>query len=158
MGYSNLKDLETTRLIILDNIMDNQNLCKLIAFDTLTPLNEPDIEDTFELLNKRIFPVPFIPIKLEEQVTTLNFFFNRINKDGLYYKDIELKFWINSHYDNWQINGNLRPDLIAVEIENMMNYKNGFGIGKLLFNNMVLFYPADRFAGYELTYHYTQFN
>jgi hypothetical protein len=157
---SRLRELKEKRMLVLDKILSDMPLCKLLYYDTEHPLDKQDISDTSTLLFDRIFPLPYTDMTQDTTGSLLNFFFSEIVSEGLKFKEIKLKFIISCHYSSWtnMENGDLRADAISERIDELFNETRNLGIGKVLFESRREIYPADKFAGYIMTYKVTDFN
>lgn len=75
--------LSDNLVVFLEEIIKNQDLCKLIKYDTYNPLSEEDLilpQDV--LINERLFPVPLNPDILDDDCTQINVFYPRGDFDG----------------------------------------------------------------------------
>jgi hypothetical protein len=156
-----LQELKDKRMKVLEKILENQDICKLLYYDTAFPLEQPNIDDTWgSIFMKRVFPLTYIPTTQDTTGSLLSVYFSDISAEGVYFKNIRLKFVVMSHHDSWMNmeTGDLRPDFICEKIDEMFNSENGFGIGKILFESRREIYPSDKFAGYIMTYNITEFN
>ncbi|MNH66533.1 hypothetical protein D3C73_185660 [compost metagenome] len=147
---------------ILLSIIDNQNLCKLIHYDSNDPFSEKDIEDTSELLFERIFPFPKIPGVETKALTYLNVYMDNFlipsANNGV--KEALIIFNVITHNDLWRMEGTgmLRPYSILHEIDEMFNKERVIGIKKLKFNRGKYIYLNNQFGGYEASYVVTSVN
>ena len=142
--------------IIVNMIMKNDRLKKMLYHTTRDCMNKPDLteDETLSLFGKQIKTVP----KLYVDGSVLNYiiisFDNFISKHtNPEFRDNIVEFDIICHFDQWQMKDfELRPYKIAAEIDSMFNDKHLTGIGKLEFlgaNQMIL---TDEFAGICLMY------
>ncbi|MGG1663091.1 hypothetical protein [Brevibacillus sp. NRS-1366] len=138
---------------VLLELMDSQELCKLLQYPSYDPLSEPDIEDTSELLFNKIHPYPRVPDVIATATSNLNVIFDSFTlgdvnniKEGL------LKFTILVHNDLWRTNGALRPFLIMSKIDNIFNEKRIVGLKKLKFERANFIWANENFSGYQVSY------
>jgi hypothetical protein len=140
-------------------IIQNQNLCKYLYYDTantVDPLSMPELTDEqrTSLLFNHIFPLPKLPTNEDIKATSyLTVFFDNIEKGGsIYFKDSLLTFNIFCHLDLWRIPDKLRVYGLMEEIDSIFNNKSIIGIGTIQFYRSRLFSVNKDFAGYTLTY------
>ena len=142
--------------IIVDRMMKNDRLKKMLYYTTRDCLNKPKLTDdqTSELFGKNIKIVP----KLYVDGSVLNYIivsfdnFTR-NGDNPEFRDNIIEFDIICHFDQWHMKDfALRPYKIAAELDTMFDEQRLTGIGKLEFlgaNQMIL---TDEYAGLCVMY------
>ena len=148
---------------IVNKIMSNQKILKLLKFTDGDPLNHPDLkqEEIDEMLNKNILVVPKIPDENSNNdcyiVIILNTYeVNLANND---FKDTTVRFDVICPMNRWLINEKtLRPYLIMSEIDTMFNEKSIAGIGNLSFAKATPLVPSPYLAGYSMIYGHYEFN
>ena len=141
--------------LVVDMIMKNDNLKKMLHYTTKDCLTRPNLteEETLELFGKNIKQVP----KLTVDGSVLNYiivsFDNFTPSSNPEFRDNIIEFDIICHFDQWQMyDFKLRPYKIAAELDSMFNDKHLTGIGTTQFlgaNQMIL---TDEFAGLCLMY------
>ena len=142
--------------IIVDHIMKNDRLKKMLFYTTRDCLDKPKLteEETISLFGKQIKIVP----KLYVDGSVLNYIivsFDNFTRNGANpeFRDNIIEFDIICHFDQWHMKDfELRPYKIAAELDSMFNDKKLTGIGKLEFlgaNQMIL---TDEFGGLCLMY------
>lgn len=148
---------------ILNKLINNQRICRLLKYQVRDPFNEekyPDV-DGVELLNKQILAVPKIYDASVEKMSYIvavfdNFVVNSFNPD---FKVSTVRFDIACPYDEWILDENsLRPYLIMQEIDNMFNQGKLAGIGNLQFYNSTMLVLTPQMGGYSMTYKVNEFN
>ena len=142
--------------IIVDCILKNKNLKKLLYYTTPRALTMPILneEESVELIGKNIKIVPKLYIDGSVLAYIIisfdNFTTNATNPE---FRDNIVSFDIICHFDQWQLEDmQLRPYRIAAEIDSMFNDKHLTGIGTLQFlgaNQIIL---NDEFAGLTMMY------
>ena len=142
--------------IIVDLIMKNDRLKKMLHYTTKDCLDKPKLteDETIDLFGKEIKIIPKMTIDgsvLNYIVISFdNFIPNATNPE---FRDNIIEFDIICHYDQWHLKDfQLRPYRIAAEIDSMFNQQRLTGIGKLEFigaNRIVL---TDEFSGICLMY------
>ena len=137
--------------IIVDMIMKNDRLKKLLYYTTRDCMSRPNLteDETIDLFGKQIKTVPKLTVDgsvLNYIIISFdNFISNRTNPE---FRDNVIEFDIICHFDQWQIKDfELRPYKIAAELDSMFNNKRLTGIGDVEFlgaNQMIL---TDEYAG-----------
>ena len=142
--------------LIVDKIMKNERLKKMLYYTSKDCLSKPNLteDETYELFGKNIKIVP----KLYVDGSVLNYIivsFDNFtsNATNTEFRDNIIEFDIICHFDQWHMKDfELRPYKIAAELDSMFNDQHLTGIGKLEFlgaNQMIL---TDEYAGLCLMY------
>ena len=142
--------------IIVDAIMKNNRLKKMLYYTTRDCLNKPNLteDETISMFGKQIKIVP----KLYVDGSVLNYIiisFDNFTKNynNPEFRDNIIEFDIICHFDQWHMEDfELRPYKIAAELDSMLNNQRLTGIGKLEFlgaNQMIL---TDEYAGLCVMY------
>lgn len=142
--------------IIVDRIMKNDRLKKMLYYTTRDCLDRPKLtqDETLDLFGKQIKLVP----KLYVDGSVLNYIiitFNNFapNKNNPEFRDNIIEFDIVCHFDQWHLKDfELRPYKIAAELDSMFNDQRLTGIGKVDFvgaNRLIL---NDEYAGLCVMY------
>lgn len=141
--------------LLVDKIMANERLCKLLYYTDSEALNKPKLTDEqkISLFNKQIRLVP----KLYVDTPVLNYiiisFDNFIESDNPEFRDNIIEFDIICHFDQWQLKDfDLRPYRIAAELDTMLNKQRLTGIGLVEFYGAKEILLTDEFAGVCLMY------
>ena len=142
--------------IIVDMIMKNDRLKKMLYYTTRDCMSKPNLteDQTLDLFGKQIKTVPKITI----DGSVLNYimidFDNFVpNATNTEFRDNIIEFDIICHFDQWHLKDfELRPYKIAAEIDSMFNDKHLTGIGKLEFVGATKVLLTDEFAGLCLMY------
>lgn len=142
--------------IIVEMIMKNNNLKKLLYYTSKDCLDKPKLteDQTLSLFNKNIKLIPKVYVDRENLVYVIirmkNFVPNATNPE---FRDNVIEFDIICHYDQWHLRDfQLRPYRIAAEIDSMFNDKHLTGIGKLQFLGANQILLTDEFAGICIQY------
>ena len=142
--------------IIVDRMMKNDRLKKMLYYTTRDCLDRPRVTDdqALEMFGKNIKIVP----KLYVDGSVLNYiiisFDNfMINATNPEFRDNVIEFDIICHFDQWHMKDfALRPYKIAAELDTMFDEQRLTGIGKLEFigaNQIIL---TDEYAGLCVMY------
>lgn len=134
---SSFLSIEKDLSIIIEKILSNERLKKLLYYDTPDALTRPNLtqEESLGLIGKQIKIVPEIVVDPDTETYMLisfdEFTPNATNPE---FRDNYIIFDIVSHYNTWQLEDfQLRPYRIAAEIDQMFEKKHLTGIGKLYF-------------------------
>ena len=153
---SSFLSIEKDMSIIVDTILKNSRLKKMLYYTTRDCLSQPELteEQSLELFGKNIKIVP----KLSVDGTVMNYIiisFDNFteNASNPEFRDNIVEFDIICQFDQWHMKDfELRPYKIAAELDSMLNNKHLTGIGKLQFigaNQMIL---NDAYAGLCVMY------
>lgn len=143
--------------LIVDRILKNQDLLKLIYYTTRDwekqpNLNSEQIKSLFG--NKQISNIPKIVVD-KEKYTYLRITYDSFtpNINNPFYRDHVVEIKIICHFDNWDLGDyELRPYRIAGEIDSMLDNTHLTGIGVLNFMSAEQDVYDDEFAGLTLRY------
>lgn len=153
---SSFLSLEKDMGLIVDMIMKNDRLKKMLYYTTKDCLDKPKLTDqeTISLFGKQIKTIP--KIFVDESVLNYiiisfdNFMSNQTNPQ---FRNNIIEFDIICHFDQWQMKDfELRPYRIAAEIDSMFNNKRLTGIGDIEFLGASQMILTDEYAGICLTY------
>lgn len=154
---SSLLGMPKDAAIIMERILSNQKLLKLLTYETRDWESKPtvtkeQIKEMFE--SNQISSVPMIQIDKKEK-TYLRLTYGAVTKNATNpeYRNNTFGIDIICHYDNWDLGDfELRPYRIAGEIDAMLDGTHLTGIGELEFISAVPCIYDDNFAGVTLTY------
>ena len=142
--------------IIVDRMMKNDRLKKMLYYTTRDCLDRPRVTDdqALEMFGKNIKIVPKLYVDgsvLNYIIISFdNFMRNATNPE---FRDNVIEFDIICHFDQWHMKDfALRPYKIAAELDTMFDEQRLTGIGKLEFigaNQIIL---TDEYAGVCLMY------
>lgn len=134
---SSFLSMEQDFSLIIDKIMGNARLKKLLYYDSADALAKSPLtqEQEWELLDNNIKIIPKIrianPAKNYIVISFDNFINNPTNPE---FRDNDIIFDIVCHIDTWRLKDfQLRPYKIAGELDYMLNQKRLTGIGLLQF-------------------------
>ena len=121
--------------IIVDQLLKNERLKKLLFYTSKDCLSKPNLsdEETFSMFGKHIKIIPKLYVDKEVLnyiiISFDNFSTNSTNPE---FRDNLVEFDIICHFDQWHLQGfDLRPYKIAAEIDTMFDKKHLTGIGQL---------------------------
>lgn len=153
---SSFLSIEKDMRLIVDKIMKNENLKKLLFYTTKDCMTKPKLteDETLELFGKQIKIVPKVTVDnsvLNYIIINFdNFISNNSNPE---FRDNLIEFDIVCHFDQWHLKDfQLRPYKIAAELDSMLNGKHLTGIGKLEFLGASQMILTDEYAGLCVIY------
>lgn len=156
INQSNFGTAEKDLFSIVDKLMGNDNLKKLLYYPVKDAIDQPSLtqEQALGLIHKNIRVVPKLTIDEEVEsyiiITFDNFMTNANNPQ---YRDNIITFDIICHMDTWVMNNyQLRPYKIMGEIDKMLNNQKLNGIGRVDFISANQLLLNDELAGYTLMY------
>ena len=142
--------------LIVNMIMRNDNLKKLLHYTTKDCLNRPVLteDESIALFGNEIKIIPKLYIDKSVLTYIIVSFDNYTpNLKNPEFRDNIIEFDIICHFDQWQLKDfQLRPYRIAAEIDSMFNDKHLTGIGTLQFYGADQMILTDEYAGFCLMY------
>ena len=141
--------------LLVDKIIANERLCKLLYYTDVNALNKPRLTDEqkISLFNKQIRLVPKLYVDQPVLTYIIISFDNFVESENPEFRDNIIEFDIICHFDQWQLNDfDLRPYRIAAELDTMLNKQRLTGIGLLEFYGAKEILLTDEFAGICLMY------
>ena len=154
---SSLLGMPKDAAIIIDRILSNPNLLRLLVYETRDWQSQPlpNGEQIKELFTShQISSVPKIKIDSKEK-TYIRLTYGTVirNASNPEYRDNTFGIDIICHYDNWNLGDfELRPYRVAGEIDAMLDKTHLTGIGELEFVSATPYVYNEEFAGVSLTY------
>ena len=142
--------------IIVDLILKNENLKRLLYYTTNDCLDKPKLteEQSFGLFGQNIRIVPKLEVNNDIKnyiIISFDDFVSNYNNPA--FRDNTIQFDIICHFDCWNLKDfQLRPYRIAAEIDSMLNERRLTGIGKIEFLGAKQMLLTDEYAGLCLMY------
>ena len=152
---SSFLSMEKDMGIILNKILGNPRILRLLYYTSKDALDKPDLNDDqiLELLEKNIKIIPQIKIDKEVVNYLVISFNNFIESSNPEFRDNVIEFDIICHLDNWQLKDfQLRPFKIAGELDQMFNNNKFTNIGRLEFLSAQEKVLSDEYAAVCLKY------
>ena len=152
---SSFLSMEKDLGLIIEQILKNERLKKLLYYTDKTPLKHDNLtpEQSMGLFTKNIKIVPKLYVDGSVLEYIIISFDNFTKSSNPMFRDNIIEFDIICHFDQWQMEDfQLRPYRIAAEIDSTFNNKHLSGIGTLEFlgaNQIIL---TDEYAGLCLMY------
>lgn len=161
MSQRNFATMGESLFRIINKIMDNQTICRLLKYQDANPLSEdkPQV-DGADLLHNQIIMVPRIPedgIECSFVIVVFDQFV--VNPNNPDFKISRIRFDVVCPYEEWVVNaGSLRPYLIMECLDDMFNGSKLSGLGKLQFTHSTPLTLSPQMGGYSLYYQINEFN
>ena len=152
---SSFLSLEKDLSIIVDLILKNNNLKKLLYYTTPDCLNKPNLteDQSLELIGNNIKIVPKIYVNPRIENYLFIRFNNFVPSTNPEFRTNLIEFDILCHMSQWQLKDfQLRPYRIAAEIDSMLQNKRLTGIGNIEFVSAVDQNLDDEYVGVCLRY------
>lgn len=158
---ANFANLSQSGMTIINMILQNQELCKLIYYKEDNPLEQPDIIDTAnKLLMKQLFPLPKKAPAETEETIIVNARFNsgNLTSSNKGFADEYIVIDIMVHLNKWLLKDEkIRTYEILSRIDKLFNnvYVKGLSMNYILFDGISEIMYSDYFYGYRLRYKLT---
>ena len=154
---SSFKSIEKDFGIIINRLLNNEKLKKLLYYTTDDCFEKPSLtkEQTLSLVNKQIQIIPRKFLTDNEAYPIVNIMFDNFmeNDTNPEFRDNIIIIDILCHYDQWNLgNFQLRPYKIAGEIDGLLNDKYLTGIGRVHFMSGQMFLADEDIGGITLVY------
>lgn len=153
--HSSFLSVEKDMSIIVDRILNNPRIQRLLYYTTSDALDRPNLteDQKLELLENNIKIVPKIKVDNVNYNYLLISFNNFLLSTNPEFRDNVIEFDIVCHLDNWQLKDfQLRPFKIAAELDSMLNDTKLTGIGLLEFLSAQERVLSDEYAAVCLKY------
>lgn len=154
--HSTFLAVEKDMSLIVDALLKNERLKKLLYYDVPNALDQPNVpqDKAMAMFGNQIKIVPKIYVD-PKNWCYVNILFDTFqpNNTNPAFRDNKIQFDIICHFNQWNLKDfALRPYKIAAELDTMFNNKRLTGIGKTQFygaNRIVL---NNEFAGISVKY------
>ncbi len=153
----NLGELGLNLQKIMNRLMSNQNLLKLLYYTDKDPLNGADLtKEQIESLifGKLIKIIPRVgPKETAQSIVSLRVVRGKTNIENGEFRDISLGIEVFVPLTQWLIKSDsLRPFCIMGEIQKSLCDKNVNGLGKIVGGDFSLNFLTDEISCYEMTF------
>jgi len=157
MGVRNCAELGVNLQKIVNRLISNQNLLKLLYYNDKNPLSQPDLTEEQikkEVLEKLIKIVPRIgPKETANSIVSIRVTHGRRNIENNEFRNILISIEIFVPLTQWFIkDSNLRPFAIMGEIQKSLDNKTINGMGKMIGGSFELNFLTEEISAYEQTY------
>jgi hypothetical protein len=149
-NFVNLSEQKVTTMM---RLIDNKELVKAVHYDAADFLEQPDISDPSILIYNHIYPYRYIPDVLDTAKTFITMSFRGYKPVNSYYKSGLIYLSVITHKDLIKTAyGSLRYDFIVQKIDEVMNNKEGLGMGNTQFHDMDEIFINKSFMGMYVAY------
>lgn len=154
---SNFLSVEVDTSIIINKILEDKELQKLLYFNTKNCLSERDLtqEEKYSLIGDQVRIIPKIDfdeeVKTHVIITFDRFSENRTNPE---YRDNIITIAILTHFDIWDLGDfRLRPYRVAARIDSRLNKQKLSNIGRVEFAGANPINISSNLGGLSLSYY-----
>lgn len=148
--------MEKDTALIVDMMLKNERLKKLLYYPTRDCLEKPNLteDQTLSLIGNQIKTIPKIFVNNEDLIYVLiNFDGYTPNFTNPEFRNNIITFDVVCNVDNWQLKDfQLRPYRIAAELDTMFSNKHLTGIGTLNFTGGLQVVMSPEHIGLNLSY------
>ena len=142
---------------IINRLISNKDLLKLLYYNDKDPLSQPDLTEKQikeEVLEKLIKIIPRIgPKETANSIVSIRVVSARRNLENNEFKDITLAVEIFVPLTQWIIkDSNLRPFAIMGEIQKSLDNKKINGLGRMIGGEFDLNFLTEEISAYEQSY------
>ncbi len=148
---------------IVQKLLKNQNLCKLLINTDLDPINPElhgDVDPTEEVMktkNIRVIPL----VTTEDQTTTSKLvviFESGTPTDNYDVEKLNVLIYVYCPFREWEITGNqLRPFAIMAEVRRSLQDKRINGLGEISYKGFDIASLTDQMGCYLMRFHINAF-
>jgi hypothetical protein len=121
MGF--FSELGTGTLKAIELLISDEQLCKLLYYNTPDCLTKSPVTNPTDLIRTKIYPVPKVPLISTEAGSFINVFYDDItpNSRNSGFRTEVLKFTVIVHLDLYLIKDGIRPYEIMSRIDHIFN-------------------------------------
>ena len=134
-----------------------QMLCENPKIQVLI-LSKESLNPKKELMYKYVFPYAFVPDTVTNSSTFICFDIEVKRVENRSFKDLSIMFWIFSHQSILRTNEGVRTDVLADEVDKIMNGNKNLGLGTVELKTVGRVNPAKDYFGRTLVYRSVDFN
>ena len=142
---------------IINRLISNKDLLKLLYYNDKDPLSQPDLTEKQikeEVLEKLIKIIPRIgPKETANSIVSIRVVSARRNLENNEFRDITIAVEIFVPLTQWIIkDSNLRPFAIMGEIQKSLDNKKINGLGRMIGGEFNLNFLTEEISAYEQSY------
>lgn len=154
---SKFKELNNYINDILIDLISNDNLTKLLEYNTPDALESPSLKSPESLINKNIFTFNHVPASDKAKSIISVILDDFENNESVYFRKNNIVFNILVHNDLWLLeNNDFRVFKIMEEIDNTYNIihtkNDNFRVHRLEFVRANHLWATNEYSGYTLKY------
>lgn len=147
MAY--LEEIPEYKSSILKTFISNENIITYIDNSSVIPV---------DLIGENIFPFPYVPQTQDEvrMFLCVDVYVPKVRDKLL--KDVQIVVNVFGHKDKSLYKGKSRIDLMAVEVDKILNGNYDFGIDAVELISVMPYCPHMNYFGKQLIYNVQHFN
>jgi hypothetical protein len=138
-------------------LIENKELCKLIANDSTNPYGGSDIQNPENLINNRILPYYSNLETITDSRTVLSIYFDNIRGKPPIFNGVTLNFMVLAHESLKIIEGGARVYEIVDVLLESFDKLSGLGLGEIEFDIGRIYVPNKDYDGMILSFKITDF-
>lgn len=147
---------------IIQRLLANQNLLKLLYYTDKDPLSGADLTEEQvekEIYEKLVKIVPRVgPKETAHSLVAMRVVRAKTNPENMEFSDIMIQFEVFTPMTQWFIKDtNLRPFCIIGELRKSLNNKIINGLGKMTGGDFEINFLTDEMSCYEVTFYITDY-
>jgi hypothetical protein len=146
---------------VVNTLIKNQKLCKLLVYEDDSPLSHNDITNTVSLINTKIFTIPKLPVAEKDGSLIVVYLDNfRAVSNNPYFKSSKVVLDVIVHNNLFLLPemGEFRPLAIMNEIDETLNGKLAAGLWEMEFDSGDRLFSNEFFTGHRISYNVLNFN
>lgn len=156
MAVRNCNEIGKNLSKIVNRLLNNDNLVKLLYYSNSTPLECDNLtpeKKNKEIFNQLIKIIPVVKPGSDKSIISIQITNGSINNSNDEFKDIKLQIEIFVPLNSWFINDtNLRPFAIMGEIQKSLQNKTVDSLGKITGGDFELEFLTEEVAAYLMNF------
>ena len=153
------KELGKYKQLIVFKLLESQDICKALNYQTENFLELDDIEDPTELIYNNVLPHMFVPYVDDTAKTYLSVHFKKFKSISKSFKSGLIYVSVFTHKSLFKTNyGVTRIDFLLNKVDEILNGMRGIGLGELEFYEMDELMVNNSYSGAYLSYKPVDFN
>lgn len=151
---ANLKEITAYKAKLMEVICTSTSIANLLH------VTEGNVLYGKDLAYKQVFPYSYIPTVTEHAQCFVCFNVNVPSSKNNVIKDIQITIYVMCEKKLMRMTdgSGIRIDLMASEVDKLLNGNYSFGLGEMELLSMREFVPIDGYYGNEIRYHVKDFN
>lgn len=151
---ANLEEFTRYKQTLMKAICTSDEIVDLLRLDT-----DPKTITGKDMRYTRIFPYNYVPLVTENANTYICFTVTAPNVRNDVISELCLTVYVFTHQDIMRTDNGMRTDLLASEIDKLLNGSTKYGLGKVSLRTCdVLQVPVRGYAGLFSVYYVKEFN
>lgn len=151
---ANLQEFTTYKNTLMQAICTSNQIVSLLKLQ-----NDPQNIEGKDMRYTRIFPYPHVPLVQQQATTYICFSVTCPRANSGFISTMKLTIWVFTHQDLMRTVNGMRTDLLASEIDKILNGSERYGLGKVELQSCTLMdVPAEGYSGLCSVYTVKDFN